>query len=137
MSLFRTRIVNLSSKLLQSGTGKRLVVWVIIHIPALIPMKTLFETTSLSVYFHPQPSYPFHVIMVPKTNIPDVQSLDISKNSDFIQDVFSSTQKIVKEYQLEKVGYRLIVNGGKNQDFPIIHFHLISDQTNPGKKSDT
>jgi len=132
VSVFRTWIVNLFSPLLRSSIGKRLVVWGIVHLPTLIPMKTLIETDNLLAYFHPQPSYPFHVIMVPKTNIPDLQTMDISENSAFIQDVFSTAQKIVQDYQLEKTGYRLIINGGKNQDFPILHFHLISDQPHSG-----
>jgi len=31
----------------------------------------------------------------------------------------------VDEFHLQ--AYRLIVNGGKYQDFPHLHFHLISD----------
>jgi hypothetical protein len=34
----------------------------------------------------------------------------------------------VKEYNLEQCGYRLILNGGINQDFPILHFHLIAEK---------
>ena len=30
---------------------------------------------------------------------------------------------------LAESGYRLIVNGGKYQDFPYLHFHLVSDLT--------
>jgi hypothetical protein len=32
---------------------------------------------------------------------------------------------------LAEGGYRLIVNGGKYQDFPYLHFHLISDLNTP------
>jgi diadenosine tetraphosphate (Ap4A) HIT family hydrolase len=34
-------------------------------------------------------------------------------------------QNLVKDLDLK--AYRLIVNGGEYQDFPHLHFHLISD----------
>jgi hypothetical protein len=34
-------------------------------------------------------------------------------------------QQLVEKYHLG--AYRLIVNGGDYQDFPQLHFHLISD----------
>ena len=135
MSEFRTRIIAFLAPLLRTSIGKKLVVWSIVHLHTLIPMKTLYETNELLAFFHPQPTYPFHVIMVPKTRIPDLPSMDMTANSALIEGVFSTAQKIVEDYHLEEAGYRLIVNGGKNQDFPILHFHLVSDQTQPGKEA--
>jgi diadenosine tetraphosphate (Ap4A) HIT family hydrolase len=37
-----------------------------------------------------------------------------------------ATQSLVAEHQL--AGYRMIVNGGEYQEFPHLHFHLISDK---------
>jgi diadenosine tetraphosphate (Ap4A) HIT family hydrolase len=34
-------------------------------------------------------------------------------------------QSLVTEFQLS--AYRLVVNGGEYQDFPQLHFHLISE----------
>ncbi len=95
---------------------------------SLLPMKPLYETNHLLAYFHPQPAYPFHIILLPKNKIPDMLAFDIVKDAGFLQDVTLISQKIVKEYQLEKIGYRLILNGGPNQDFPILHFHLIAEE---------
>jgi diadenosine tetraphosphate (Ap4A) HIT family hydrolase len=33
----------------------------------------------------------------------------------------------VSELELERAGYRLVVNGGKYQDVAQLHFHLISE----------
>jgi diadenosine tetraphosphate (Ap4A) HIT family hydrolase len=33
---------------------------------------------------------------------------------------------LVGKYNLEEGGYRLVVNGGKNQDILLLHFHLIA-----------
>jgi diadenosine tetraphosphate (Ap4A) HIT family hydrolase len=39
---------------------------------------------------------------------------------------------LITEFKLEDSGYRLITNGGIYQDIPQLHFHLISDEVNPG-----
>ena len=86
----------------------------------------LFETETLLAFFHPQPVFPFHVLLIPRIEIPDLLSLDAHQPA-FLQDIFKTAQQIVKNYHLEKHGYRLILNGGPNQEFPILHFHLISE----------
>lgn len=44
-----------------------------------------------------------------------------------MQDLISVVHSLVEEFNLEQSGYRLIANGGKYQEFPILHFHLLSE----------
>jgi histidine triad (HIT) family protein len=77
----------------------------------------------LLAFHHPKPSHPFHVVILPKK---DIRSFaDIDPADPFIPDLVGSVQDLVAEYHLP--AYRLIVNGGDYQDFPHLHFHLISD----------
>jgi diadenosine tetraphosphate (Ap4A) HIT family hydrolase len=64
------------------------------------------------------------VLLVPKRSVVSLQEFD-SKDSAFLIDLYSTVQSLVDEFQL--AAYRLIVNGGGYQDFPQLHFHLISD----------
>jgi diadenosine tetraphosphate (Ap4A) HIT family hydrolase len=67
------------------------------------------------------------VLIVPKVEISSM--MDLSPAHDlFLSECFGTIQKIVKQYDLESAGYRVVINGGKNQDFPVLHFHLISDK---------
>jgi histidine triad (HIT) family protein len=91
-----------------------------------IPLDRLYESQNLLAFFHPHPAYPFHVLLMPRQDIPNILALS-PLNSDFLTEVFTTAQKIVLDYHLEMSGYRLIVNGGPNQDFPILHFHLIAE----------
>jgi len=34
---------------------------------------------------------------------------------------------LIKEFGIDKLGYRLILNGGDYQKVPHLHFHLVSD----------
>jgi diadenosine tetraphosphate (Ap4A) HIT family hydrolase len=90
----------------------------------LIPVNRLRETSSLLAFHHPSPSYKFHVLIVPKRQTNSLKDLD-PQDTAFLSDLYSTVQSLVNEFQLN--AYRLIVNGGEYQDFPHLHFHLISE----------
>ena len=89
-----------------------------------IPLQRLRETETLIAFHHPRPSHSFHVLLVPKKSVSSLREFD-SKETAFLSDLYATVQSLVDEYQLS--AYRLIVNGGDYQDFPQLHFHLISD----------
>ena len=92
----------------------------------LIPGERLRETESLLVVHHPQPSYPLHILLLPKR--PYASLLDLPDHDTvFMRDLFQTVQSLINEWQLEERGYRLIANGGPQQDVPHLHFHLVSD----------
>jgi histidine triad (HIT) family protein len=107
-----------------------LIGWIFTYMSFLIPAKRLRETSSLLAFHHPSPSYKFHVLIVPKRQVDSITSLD-PQDTAFLTDLYSTVQSLVNEFQLK--AYRLIVNGGEYQDFPHLHFHLISDV--PGQTS--
>ncbi len=98
--------------------------WMFEHMSFAIPVQRLRETDTLMAFHHPTPAYKFHVLLVPKKSVVSLKELD-SHDAAFLVDLYSSVQSIVDEFQLP--AYRLIVNGGEYQDFPQLHFHLVSD----------
>ena len=102
-----------------------LLIWGIAHMSNFIPNQVISETDSLICFYHPQPDYPIHILLVPKEEIRDLMHLDPG-DDEFISDVFTTVRTLVAELNLEEQGYRLVVNGGDYQDFPQLHFHLIS-----------
>ncbi|MBV6397300.1 MAG: hypothetical protein HFACDABA_02910 [Anaerolineales bacterium] len=88
-----------------------------------IPVKRLRETGTLMAFYHPTPSYPFHVLIVPKKAIASLTELD-PNDAAFLADLYSTVQHLVNEFKLP--AYRLIVNGGEFQEVPQLHFHLIA-----------
>jgi histidine triad (HIT) family protein len=110
-------------RLLRRPLFYRLFIWMLKDIPFALPVKRLWETDSLLAFFHPRPSHPFHVILIPRA---PVRSLaDLAPDSPFLADLVLAARSIVAEYRL--AAYRLIVNGGEYQEFPHLHFHLVSD----------
>lgn len=90
----------------------------------VIPVQRLRETKTLMAFYHPQPAYPFHVLLVPKKAVVSLKEFDAS-DSAFLTDLYSTVQSLADEFHLP--AYRLIVNGGEYQDFPQLHFHLVSE----------
>ena len=111
-------------RLTRTSLGRKMVGWLFTHMSFAIPVKRLRETDTLLAFHHPKPSYPFHVVLVPKDAIPNLMELNPTKSA-FLSDLFTTVQSIVVEFQLP--AYRLIVNGGEYQDFPHLHFHLVSE----------
>lgn len=127
MSVFQHRIIKFLQPVIFSNPGKRLIAWILLNMNFSLPISRLHESEILLAFFHPQPAYPFHVLITPKEKIPNILALD-TQNSSFLNDAYKVAQKIISDYHLDQSGYRLIVNGGDFQDFPLLHFHLISDK---------
>ncbi|HLA96962.1 MAG TPA: HIT domain-containing protein [Anaerolineales bacterium] len=98
-----------------------------------MPASRVRETQNVVAYHHPEPSYPFHVLIVPKRNLESIMGLEDTDGS-MLAEIIGVVKSLVEEFQLDEVGYRLIVNGGRYQHVPQLHFHLIAE-TYTGKQS--
>lgn len=101
-----------------------LISWIFTYMSFAIPVNRLRETPNLIAFHHPSPSHKLHLIIVPKKQVRTLADLDPGDTA-FLTDLYAAVQSLVNEFELK--AYRLIVNGGEYQDFPHLHFHLISD----------
>jgi histidine triad (HIT) family protein len=100
------------------------------HMSSLLPLQRLRGTKTLIAFHHPQPSYPFHVVLIPQQGYASL--LDVPPQAaDFLRDLIETVQSLVREFHLDEGGYRLIATGGAYQDVPLLHFHLVSDVRSP------
>ena len=113
--------------LINTTLGKFIIRILFTKMSFLIPAKRLRETETLLAFHHPKPSYPVHILLMPKLDLPNFQAID-NNDPAFMIDLVKTTQSLVDEFGLAEKGYRLIVNGGEYQDFPHLHFHLISEK---------
>ena len=126
----RDRLLHLVFRVHQSprlARGSRQVLqFIFSRMSYALPVQRLRETPSLLAFYHPQPAYPLHILLVPRRAVASLAELDPARDASFLEDLFAAVQSLVAEFQLEQSGYRLIVNGGEYQDFPYLHFHLVS-----------
>lgn len=126
MPRFRKIILSRISRLARSTGGRRLIAWSITHFDAILPINRLYETDAVLAFYHPQPAYPLHILIVPKQPISNLLSLQ-KEHAPLLLEFFQTAQNLVRKFNLDEHGYRLVLNGGKYQDIPQLHFHLISD----------
>lgn len=93
----------------------------------ILPFELLRESDRLVAFYHPKPVYPVHILVIPKKVVASLTELD-SSDYEFLTELFTCIKDLVAELGLERNGYRLIVNGGKYQKFPYLHFHLVSGE---------
>lgn len=111
--------------LARSRLGRFIIGWFFEHMSFAIPARRLRETATLVAFYHPKPSYPVHILIVPKNAIKGLEGLS-AKDNDFYIDLFTVVKDLAKELEIKEQGYRLIVNGGSFQEIPQLHFHLVS-----------
>ena len=99
----------------------------------ILPVNRLRETETLLAFHHPRPSYPLHILLVPKRPLRRLVDLTPA-DADFTADLFQAVASLVAEFDLEAWGYRLIANGGTYQEVPHLHFHLVSEAA--GKRNE-
>ncbi|OGN93712.1 MAG: hypothetical protein A2Y88_10870 [Chloroflexi bacterium RBG_13_48_10] len=63
----------------------------------------------------------------PPTVISNCHPMELAPTeAGLLVEVVQMAQSLVEELKLSAEGYRLIVNGGKYQSLPRLHFHLVS-----------
>ncbi len=110
-------------RLLRLPVLYRMFVFMLEHLPFALPVNMLRETDSLLAFHHPRPAHAFHVLLLPRQAVRTLAELDPS--SPFLAELVAAVQSLVAEHHL--AAYRLIANGGEYQEFPHLHFHLVSD----------
>jgi len=104
----------------------RLIGWVFEHMPNLLPVKRILETDNLLVFEHPKPVYALHLLIIPKKAISDFSKVD--GDSEIWKQLPAVVASLVKKFNLQNDGYRLITNVGEYQEVAQLHFHLVSDK---------
>jgi histidine triad (HIT) family protein len=101
--------------------------WLFAHMSFALPIQRLRQTETLVAFHHPHPAHAVHILIVPRRSIAGLHALT-PQDQDFMADLIRVVQELVNELGLMERGYRLVVNGGRYQDFPQLHFHLIADE---------
>jgi histidine triad (HIT) family protein len=124
--LLKIEILSLLLKAARSRFLKPVFVFLFTHTGNFMKDRNLFEDSYWRAFYHPKPTYPLHILILPKSGI---RSLTDAPNESeaFDSELFVIIKKLVEEFNLEAFGYRLITNGGPNQSVPQWHWHLISE----------
>ena len=91
-----------------------------------LPCKKVFENERILAIEDIHPVAPVHILIMPKKNIPNLQSVEPG-DWPLIAEVLKVARQIAKEKGVEE-GYRLLTNNGPDAGQTVfhLHFHLIA-----------
>lgn len=93
-----------------------------------IPPKFIYESDLVVAFYDTRPQADVHILVVPKKHISDFLALG-ELDSDLTTEIISVIQKLTKETKSDKIGYRIAISGGRYQEVPHLHWHLLGDKT--------
>ncbi|HSX26456.1 MAG TPA: histidine triad nucleotide-binding protein [Chlamydiales bacterium] len=90
-----------------------------------LPAKKVFENERILAIEDIHPVAPVHILIMPKKEIPDLQSVE-PKDMPLIIEMIQVAQQLAEEKGIVE-GYRLLTNNGPDSGQTIfhLHFHLI------------
>jgi len=89
-------------------------------IAELLPAKKVGESESFIAIKDIHPKAPVHLLIIPKTHRESPHDLNETER----QEIFEFAQELAREYGIDKTGFRLIFNVGKDSGQEISHLHL-------------
>jgi len=89
-----------------------------------IPAKIAYEDDQVLSFYDINPQAPIHLLIVPKMHIATIMEID-DENSSLLSEIFRVAQNLARENNLDKKGFRLVVNTGESQTVNHLHFHLL------------
>lgn len=92
-----------------------------------IPSNIIYETDTLVVFPDISPAADIHLLIVPKKHIKGIWEIR-EEDGNLLGEVYQIVNKLVAENNLSDDLYRVVVNGGKAQHIPHLHFHLLGGQ---------
>ena len=81
------------------------------------------EDNDIVAFKDINPQAPVHVIIIPRKHIERISEIE-REDSTLIGDMFLAAVKIARENDIEKTGYRLVINCNKDAGQEVFHIHL-------------
>lgn len=91
------------------------------------PVQIMIETANVLAFHHTRPSYPAHIVVIPKRHIASLLELTEADHS-LIVELIGVVQKVAGVITAERGACRIVTNLGAYQDSKHLHWHVISSE---------
>lgn len=92
-----------------------------------IPVPKVWESVSVVAFRDANPSAQTHLLIIPKAH---VLNFEVLEDPALWEEMRQAARGLVRDFNLT-AGYKLIVNGGKYQHIPHLHWHLLGGELKP------
>ena len=91
-----------------------------------IPSSIVYEDDEIIAFRDINPVAPVHILVIPKKHISSLGELNEGDES-VIGKIYTVINKIAKKEEIDKKGFRVVVNCGEDggQEVKHLHFHII------------
>jgi histidine triad (HIT) family protein len=94
------------------------------------PVQRVVETARVLAFQHTQPSYPVHIVVIPKLHIPSL--VDFAPGDDsLLLELLGVIQQVARQVISERGACRVITNLGEYQESKHLHWHIVSGERLP------
>ncbi len=91
-----------------------------------IPAAIIYEDDSVLAFRDIQPQAPTHILIIPKKPIPRVAEAN-SEDQKLLGHLLLKAAEVAAKLGLDKTGYRLVINNGRDggETVPHLHCHIL------------
>lgn len=88
-----------------------------------VPNNTVHESEHFLAFHDLYPKAPIHILIIPKQHVDCFQDV----TAETMGQLTEFAQEVARKMGLDKAGYRLITNNGKDggQEIDHLHFHML------------
>ena len=95
----------------------------------LIPLKKEYESKNVIAFHHGRPSWPVHIVVVPKKHISSFITL-APEDMPILLEIIEVLKTLASKVEKEHGAARILTNLGKYQESKHLHFHISSGEPN-------
>lgn len=96
----------------------------------LATVRVVAETDEVLAFHHTRPSFPVHIVIVPKRHIPSL--VDLGEGTEaLLGAVMAVVREVAAQITAEHGKCRVLTNLGQHQDSKHLHFHAYVDGPRP------
>jgi histidine triad (HIT) family protein len=90
-----------------------------------IAVDKIYESETVLAFYHPQPQYEKHVVILSKKHIKDLVHV-IGEDEVIVWDMLKVAKYIAKTIDLENNNVKIFTDLGKNQECSYLYFFLVA-----------
>lgn len=89
------------------------------------PVERVMETSEVLAFHHTKPSYPVHIVVIPKKHIASLIDIE-SEDESLMLGMMAVIRQVAKQVLESHGACRVVTNLGAYQDSKHLHWHIIS-----------
>ena len=92
-----------------------------------IPPKFIYETEGVVAFYDIHPKADVHILVVPKKHLASFLDIKLD-DQEIVMEMVKVAQHFTNQTKSARIGYKIVFNGGRHQEVPHLHWHLLGDK---------